>query len=527
MSSKPSSESLKQQWANLKFFPTRLERALARLGPITVLFIFSPLVVVPLLKSGGLHEHLAETVSIFQDGFVSTLFGACVIGSVALAYWQNSMRSTFGAAADAGFVRDDDECLNAYSELSEELPRLMGCYWRYVLGLALLLVAGFATQAPLRQTVDLIRSKQQDTPAFSADISVESILFILCYFGGIVLWSLFASAIWVSRLSKSSCLQLQPGHSDNCCGLGAVGLSLLHSIIPLLVGMVLLALWAFGANFHWFLNAVNPEFLPFVQKFIFGLLLFLLALAIAQVFLPVNTLHRKLQEVKRDQDREYSNLMRGQLDQTRRALPDGEDARIELLAERLKLVQSFDPVALKLSTWPFDRAVLVTYGITPVLTLLTPLVSLYVNRANAAEMNRPVLAVTLDDSPQFLPERGWIIAYAKLSNVGKTAALNVSEFNIGAHSETLEDSCFFVDDQPDTKTGHLTILPGASEMLSYVILIGPECLDDFKSRNPLPIVTIASNFSYTDRVNTTGRQEFHTPVRSVISAKATRRLAHP
>jgi hypothetical protein len=530
MPSTPSSESLKKQWANLKFFPTRLERALARIWPITALLIFSPLVVVPLFKSGSVREHLADTIAIFQGGFISTLFGACVLGTLAVVYWQRSMRSTFGTAVEAGFVRDDEECLIAYSKLSAELPRLMGSYWRYVLWLALLIVVALANQGPLLQAVDMIRSKSEDSFLFCENVSILSTLFLLSYSGGVVLWSLLASAIWMSRFSKSSCLQLQPGHSDNCCGLSDVGLSSLHSVIPLLVGMVLLALWAFGANFLWFLNSVNGDFLHFIQKYIFGLLLFLFVLAIAQVFLPVSTLHLNMLKVKRDQDREYSSLMMEQLDRTRGALPTGEDAQIKSLSDRLKLVQSFDPVALKLSTWPFDRAVLVTYGITPILTLLTPLVSSYVNRLKSAEIDRPVLTVTLGDSPQFFPERGWIVAFAKLSNVGKTAALDVFETDITVHSEVVEDLCFSVDDQTDTKTKHLTILPGASETLSYVVVIGSECFGDFESSDPLPTVTIGSRFSYTDRTGTKGEQEFRTAVmnaRRISSVETAKHRARP
>jgi hypothetical protein len=53
----------------------------------------------------------------------------------------------------------------------------------------------------------------------------------------------------------------------------------------------------------------------------------------------------------------------------RKALSAGDEDRVKVLSDRLKLVQVLDPVVLKLNTWPFDKNSLLKYGVTPLASL--------------------------------------------------------------------------------------------------------------------------------------------------------------
>jgi hypothetical protein len=187
---------------------------------------------------------------------------------------------------------------------------------------------------------------------FVTNVTVILIQILIAYAGAVIGWNLITNAIWISKFSKSSCLQLQPGHSDNSCGLANVGLCCLQSALPLAIGMLLCLLWANGHRLAWFEGHINPGFLDFLKNYVYSLLIALFGLACAQVFLPV---------------------IRSQYEISLHTLPTSDEQKIKYLSDRLKVIQFLDPVALRLGTWPFDRAALVSYGISPVLTLVAAL----------------------------------------------------------------------------------------------------------------------------------------------------------
>jgi hypothetical protein len=208
---------------------------------------------------------------------------------------------------------------------------------------------------------------------FVTNVTVILIQILIAYAGAVIGWNLITNAIWISKFSKSSCLHLQPGHSDNSCGLANVGLCCLQSALPLAIGMLLCLLWANGHRLAWFEGHINPGFLDFLKNYVYSLLIALFGLACAQVFLPVMSLHKRMQDYKREHDREYSKLVRSQYEISLHTLPTSDEQKIKYLSDRLKVIQFLDPVALRLGTWPFDRAALVSYGISPVLTLVAAL----------------------------------------------------------------------------------------------------------------------------------------------------------
>jgi hypothetical protein len=372
---------LKDRWATLHLFPTRAERVLARFWPASVFLLFSPLLFVPWLAPRTPLGRFELTEKMLSVGFVASLLVACVLGAVAFAVWESTFRQTFGNALEDGLVRNDPDSVAEYMTLSEDISNIMASPWRYLLWLTIVSFVAFVNRGPLIAVIHYLRNVDPIArETFLEDISILSVQFLMKYVGAAISWALISSAIWMSRFSKSYCLQLQPGHSDNCCGLADVGLCSLQSAVPLLVGMLLLFLWSYGDRVRWFASHVNMDFLAFVRTYVFALLLALFALVCALVFLPLVSLHRRMRDYKRGRDKEYSELIRTQCELSRDALANGGEPAIKYLAERLKVVQIFDPVTLKLSTWPFDRIALITYGLTPAFTLLAPLVKTFISR---------------------------------------------------------------------------------------------------------------------------------------------------
>jgi hypothetical protein len=86
---------------------------------------------------------------------------------------------------------------------------------------------------------------------------------------------------------------------------------------------------------------------------------------------------------KRNMDKEFCSLIARQCELSKDSFDAEDDVKTKYLSERLKLVQSFDPAILRLSTWPFDRSALVKFGITPILTLLASFLRQLTHSQNA------------------------------------------------------------------------------------------------------------------------------------------------
>jgi hypothetical protein len=76
-----------------------------------------------------------------------------------------------------------------------------------------------------------------------------------------------------------------------------------------------------------------------------------------------------MEAYKSRQDSEFSTALQVELARIRTAIAGSDESLVKAESDRLKLVQALDPVTLKLSTWPFDRASLIKYGVTPLVSL--------------------------------------------------------------------------------------------------------------------------------------------------------------
>lgn len=131
----------------------------------------------------------------------------------------------------------------------------------------------------------------------------------------------------------------------------------------------------------------------------------------------------------------------------------------------------------------------------------------YLNRLYSEDTNRPVLTIT-HSKAMFSWRNGWLLENATVSNVGKMTALRITEEGTRAQAAAeFGDDCFVIASKMQSNGHFISILPGASRSWQYIVAIKPECLDKFRSSNPLPTVRVISTFKYTDRAKTDGNQE--------------------
>jgi hypothetical protein len=338
-------DDCQKTWDSMRLAPTKWEGQALRYWPITMILVFSPLFIVP---------------SSFTNSVILSLAIASTLAGGFLALWAHTFRNTFGSAVVSGLVTE--ESFPEYKRLSLKVEPLLASRWRYVFFLVLIALVLTAN----RSSIHSIGSMR----AFFGAFPVLLAQFFVVFLGSGLCWVVSASAYWIYQVSVSDCLSLQPGHSDNCLGLANVGLCMLQAAAPLLTGTVCLALWVWGGHVAWFARHASRGALAFFRLDAAGIMLLIFSLAIVVVFLPVMGLHNRMALYKRTQDRRYCDLVKDQSALTTRALAGTFGITMQDCADRLELVQSMDPAVLRLSTWPFDRAALISYGITPLITVI-------------------------------------------------------------------------------------------------------------------------------------------------------------
>jgi len=186
------------------------------------------------------------------------------------------------------------------------------------------------------------------------------------------------------------------------------------------------------------------------------------------------------------------------------ASPDVSAGREKKVSATIETKGSVDPT--KLSALLVSIAALLVSG--------SSMYQSYLNRVYSEETNRPVLAVSMGQSSYF-PSKGWLIAWVKIENKGKTTALHVTESKSAFSQNGM--SCSALLASPGiSKLRTVSILPLASEEIVFLIQIPKDCVDEFNRSDPIPPVSGSLVVTYTDRAGTPGEQELHFQITNVI-----------
>jgi len=321
-------------------------------------------------------HRLVYALGILQNAYVFTLLGAAFFACICSVMWEGTIRSTFSSALEDGLIADTNGDTGTFFNLSREFVKLMRSRWRFAaasLAVVLAMLPNLVGLASDLQQISQLDSSDlhQALPFYVVDAAMFLIILFFAYLGGLLLWSLIVGALWIAMVSSSDALKLQPGHPDNCLGMAGIGTCCLQNAMPLLIGMVLCLLWSQGNKITWFASHSNANYTTRLQPYCYLFVVIQFIIACFLVYRPVWTLHRKMTSFKKARSAEYCAMVFIQEQASRPALEGNDPTLLKSETDRLKLVQSFDPVSLRLSEWPFDQRSLLTYGITPVISLVT------------------------------------------------------------------------------------------------------------------------------------------------------------
>lgn len=362
-----SSSEVEEFWKTVAFFGSRTEERLSRWWP---LFFVVPCILLALLslaenewKLDRLPLRFLQTA--FEDPLIMSLIITLLLGSLAFSFWRETMIATFARSVATGLLGSDEDSIKAFVQISQGFRRRMSSAWRYVPGVVMIAVA---IGPNVKYMGLMFQGEYTFVRLYFALTSITVIMF--AYIVGVTFWCLINSAIWLSSFSGDSVLQIREGHHDGCSGLQEIGNCCLQSTIPLIFGVLLCAMWSNGEYFSFLSNVLSKRYLDILIPTAFVLMIVFFASACAMVFLPVRGLHNRMEKYMEERQANYSVALHSLLEEVTTALATNNKDRIKVAADKQKLVQQLDPVLLKLSTWPFDAAGLVKYGVTPALSIL-------------------------------------------------------------------------------------------------------------------------------------------------------------
>jgi hypothetical protein len=367
----PGTEDLKRFWQEVPFFGSRVEEFLSRYWYFLLLVPCGALIVWGfwLDKTYSTPHSFASITTMLRNPYVGSLYVALFLSAIAFSVWRSTIRNTFSTAFDSGIVSSTAEGIRDFRPASIRFSQLMCSPRRFLPIAATVLPTMVLAALPLLSAI-----KENGSPL---DLFLDIVMFIslgvFSYAVGAVAWCFISAAVWIASLSRDKILQIQPGHSDSCCGLERVGNCCLQSALPLVIGMLLCLLWSNSDHAPGFRHYQNEGWVSFIIPVSEGLLIVIFGLACALVFLPVRGLHAQLTAYKQRREREFTGALETELSRVDECLAAEDQTRVENLSDRIKLVQMLDPVKLKLATWPFNSASLLKYGVTPLASLAVSL----------------------------------------------------------------------------------------------------------------------------------------------------------
>jgi len=356
-------------WQTVPFFGSRLEDLLQRYWYVAIALSCGSLVWYGWLTRSSSPEVPSSITSILKNPFMASFYIALILSMIAYKFWQLRVRKTFSQAIDNGIVDSLPAIVHEFHAASKRFQCQLKSRYRFLPVVVMMLATIMFFAPKMTGTPDSILQGEPADIVFVISFGFSLLLF--SYAIGAVAWTLMAAATWISSISRAELLQIQAGHSDNCCGLEEIGTCCLQSAVPLLVGMVLCLVWSYGLHLPFF--RAYPGLCHDIAPFSSGLMATLFILACVLVFLPVRGLHMRLEMYRRTQERHFTEALARELTNIRNLLPTDNSDHIKTETDRLKLVTALDPEVLKLRTWPFDTASLIKFGVTPIITLAASL----------------------------------------------------------------------------------------------------------------------------------------------------------
>jgi hypothetical protein len=357
-------------WDTVEFWPTRYERWCADRWPYLIIV---PFVLVAIY--GFAFVALERRVPAEEGlGYPVSLGVALLVSGAFFKMWEQTFRDALGSLYARGSVEDTPPA--DYLEFSREQASWFSSPWRL---LPILSCVGFSFAVNWIVGIEVLTGSTFHAPRTWLVVVGTTMTIAVCawsYAVGAVAWCFCVAARTLWSLSgRGVRLRVFFGHPDNCGGLRPLGDASLGMTYPLLVGCVLLAMWALPGVVPLGISSSQNEFVERYFRLLVPAarvaLVAVIGLTAALFFGPLWKIHDRMAAVRREYENEYARRL-DQLMRTSSATAlNASDSDVKQAAERLTYLQNLSPESLRLSDWPIDRRMVAKYVVTPIATLLS------------------------------------------------------------------------------------------------------------------------------------------------------------
>lgn len=313
-------------------------------------------------------------------GYLASLCIALTACGVLFQSWEARLRDAFGRLYSRGLV--DGTLLADYQIFSEQCQQLYHSRLRWIpislcvafTVLVNAIVGLYIVGGVLPSSItDVLPGGLLDLiPELSAPSGVPPRVFLIgfgvtmgpgvlawSYAVGAVAWCFIASGYAIWQLPSVVRLRVRYAHPDRCGGLRDFGDCCLGTVYPVLVGVLLLALWSAPALLPWMVGTADHS----LARTYGHLMLIVSRVTTAAVLATGLTalaalwpMHREMSDQRRTYSDAYSALVD---EEARAALVGGLPTKAR--AEDFAAAEAFSPQALKMGDWPVDWVSLAKY----------------------------------------------------------------------------------------------------------------------------------------------------------------------
>ena len=365
-------------WETVEFWPTRYERWFADRWPYLILVPFLLLTIYGftfIVLTRLTPPELRVSYDVSRGVVLIVSLGVALLVSGAFfKMWEQTFRDALGSLYARGSVQDTPPA--DYLEFSEEQASWFSSPWRL---LPILSCVAFTFAVNWIVGIEVLTGSTFRAPRALLVVSGATMTIVVCawsYAVGAVAWCFCVAArtLWFLP-DRGVRLRVFFGHPDNCGGLRPLGDASLGMTYPLLVGCVLLAMWALPDVVPFRISSSPNEF---GQRY-FSLLVPAARFALVAVisltaglfFGPLWKIHRHMAAVRLEYENEYARRFDQLMRTSSATVLNASDSDVKQGAERLRYLQNMSPESLRLSDWPIDGRMVAKYVVTPIATLLS------------------------------------------------------------------------------------------------------------------------------------------------------------
>jgi hypothetical protein len=359
------------EWGGLRFWPTSLEEATARLWPV---LLIAPLVIEITLawwingKTGTRWRY--DFGTWYQlDPVLISLVCALALSAVCFRNWMTSVQRLFPSLYKQGSLGGPTDATFAqFRRSAETYQDWLHHPIRYALiGLVLLftsvaMVRFNALSDAVEAHFGAGRSTAADWAFTVLSFGVVATMLLWSYAVGAAAWCLIVTGVYVSRLPATFPMRIKLGHPDKCGGLRGLGSCCLGIATPILIGVGLLGLWiVLAGTASWSVIALTT-FKSTVEL----ALIAIIPIAIVAFLAPLWSIHTFMSRQREALIGELGRDLDDALRRIKNASATASDADLKSFSDRATALKQLDPDVVGMREWPFDTQLLVKFAATPV-----------------------------------------------------------------------------------------------------------------------------------------------------------------